>query len=51
VQIDYYAVEVKAIELGLIKISDIDGSHSFNVSMNKLYALILSFADNQAATD
>lgn len=47
-ELDYYTVRNKAIELGVIKVSEIDGSHSFNASPEKLYALVLSFSSNHA---
>lgn len=43
--LNYYSVRDKAIELGIIKVSEKDGSHSFNASPDKLYALVLSFAE------
>lgn len=48
--INYYTVREKAIELGIIKVSEIDGSHSFNASPEKLYALVLSFAGNHVGS-
>lgn len=47
--INYYTVRDKAIELGIIKVCEKDGSHSFNASPEKLYALVLSFANKPVA--
>lgn len=45
-QLDYYSIQAKAIQLGIIKVSDIDGSHSYNCSMDKLVKLVLESNNN-----
>lgn len=39
-QINYHKLQQQCIDLGIVKVSDVDGSHTFNASMSKLYLLV-----------
>ena len=50
-QIDFYQLQKDCIELGIIKVSDVDGSHVFNANLTKIYTIVQLYLGKQAQTD
>lgn len=48
--IDFYQLQKDCIALGIIKVSDIDGSHIFTANLTKIYTIVQLYLGKQAQT-